>query len=444
MGSTTTLQERVTINELAQAGWSDRQISQQLGWSPETVRKWRRKGQRQGRAGLGPQMGRPKRGALSSYEAEVRQTLLHWRATHPGWGPVTLHSELKGESSFAGRKIPSVSSIGRLLSEHGLSRAYQRHSHLPSSRAAAEGIPHAVWEMDARGHEYVPQVGVISLIDLNDRYSHVRLLSYPCLVGQQRWQRHPNTEDYQLVLRLAFTDWGLPEQLQVDHGSSFFDNYGKSPFPTRLHLWLLALGVTLSWGRPHQPRDQGMTERSHQLWSTQCLLGQEYQSWEALYGYLQRRRDFLNCQLPCATLDKQPPLQAFPQARHSPRPYRPEWEAQLLDLQRVFDYLAGGRWFRRVSKDGHISLGGQVFSVGRRWAGQQLEITFDATQAQFACLDEAGRLIHHLPPRQLTAEALMGHLTTVLKLPFFQLALPFDSDSQGVVQLCRIITGTTY
>lgn len=266
MARATTLEERMEIVELTKTGMSDRQVGELLGWSKENKGKWRRSYQQSGRAGLNSQMGRPKSGALSSYPVEIRETLLRWREAHPGWGLETLHSELGQHPAFAGKKRPSVASIGRLLHEKGVTRPYQRHSELPESDTPRAGAPHAVWEMDARGHDYIPEVGVISLIDLNDRYSHLRLLSYPCQVGQKRWQLHSNTADYQLVLCLAFTDWGLPERLQVDRASVFFDNTTKSPFPTRLHLWLVALGVTMTLGRPRQPRDQAMTERSHQIW----------------------------------------------------------------------------------------------------------------------------------------------------------------------------------
>jgi hypothetical protein len=36
----------------------------------------------------------------------------------------------------------------------------------------------------------------------------------------------------------------------------------------------------------------------------------------------------------------------------------PEWEAEMLDLARVFAYLASCRWFRRVRANGRLDLGG--------------------------------------------------------------------------------------
>jgi transposase len=439
MSRRTTLEDRMQIIALAQARLCDSDIAEQTGFSVSTVRKWRRRYRRQGRSGLASRMGRPRRGALSGYPAEVRDTLYRWRKAHPGWGPKTLQVELQKHPAFAGQDIPSRASIGRFLSEQQLTRPYERHSDLPEPERQQANEPHQVWEMDARGYSRIEDVGVVALVNLNDRCSCARLLSYPVWLGKTRCQRHPDTQDYQTVLRQAFTDWGLPRQLQVDHDSVFVNNLSPSPFPTRLHLWLIALSVELVFSRSGRPTDQAMTERSHQTWAAQCLLGQHYATWEALYLALRRRRDFLNYDLPCASLDEQPPLLAFPQAAHSGRPYRPEWEAHLLDLSRIWRYLAQGRWFRLVSKDGTFSLGQQVYCPGRRWAHQQLDITFDATDQHLLCHDGAGDSIARLPVKGITVETLMGDLAPYVTLPLFQLCLPFDWGDQRTLRLFETI-----
>jgi transposase len=431
----TGLEERAQIIELSASGLSARAVGQRLGLSEGTVRKWRRRYKRDGRKGLGSVMGRPDQGALSSYPAEVRTTIQRWREEHPGWGAKTLRAELSRHPAFAGQKIPGQASIGRYVKDMEMSRPYERHQELPHKKYQPAERLHQIWEMDARGYAYIPEVGVIGLINLNDRLSHARLVSYPCWLGERRCQRHPDTLDYQTVLRLAFTQWGLPEQMQLDHDSVFHDNTSQSPFPTHLHLWLLALGVDLTFSRDSRPTDQGMTERSHQLWDAQCLQGQTYLEWDDLYLALQHRLDFLNYDLPCASLNHQPPLLAFPDAVHSGRAYRPEYEADLLDLNRVWAYLAHGRWFRRSSKDFTFSLGRQVYYIGRPWKHTQLDITFDPTTLCLNCHDDTGNLFAHCPIKGLSVQPLLGDPLTYAKLPFFQLALPFDWNAQRVLRL---------
>lgn len=271
MGKQTTLEERVLICELADAGYSDSEIGETLGWSVATVRKWRRRG-RGGRQILVSQMGRPASGVLSTFAPLIGETLQAWRDTHPGWGPKTLLAELEGDECLAQMSLPSERSIAYFLpvpdrvqvKEADLSRPYEQHSPLPQQARPLATVPHEVWEMDARGQERVPDIGIVTPIDLNDRCSRLRLLSYPCLLGAEHLERYPTTEDYQMVMRLAFTEWDLPDCLRVDRDSVFHDNTNKSPFPTRFHLWLVALDVALILGRAGRPTDQAVTERSHQ------------------------------------------------------------------------------------------------------------------------------------------------------------------------------------
>ena len=114
-------------------------------------------------------------------------------------------------------------------------------------------------------------------------------MSYPCWLGEQRASRHPNTADYQLVFRLAASEWGLPDRLAVDRDSVFYDNTAKSPFPTRFHLWLLALEIDLVLGTPGRPTERGTTERSHQTWAQQVLQGATFANWQALWQALEER-----------------------------------------------------------------------------------------------------------------------------------------------------------
>jgi len=439
----TELADRVRISELVAAGQDDQTIATQVGWSQWTVRKWRRRHRDQGRAGLQTKLGRPKKGAMSTYPVEMSRALLRWRRQHPGWGAKTLRTELQIDERFKGSRLPSLRSINRLLEEHDLLRPQEHHSPLPQPERDEPEAAHQEWEIDARGHEYIPEVGVIELINLNDVYTRTRLLSYPSVVGQQRLSRRASTEDYQLILRLAFSQWGLPQRLATDHHRLFYDGKGKSPFPTRLHLWLMALGVSLEFGRFSCPTDQAVTERSHQLWEKQVLQGQIFADWDQLFQALQQRQEFLNTHLPCASLGEQPPLRAHPEALTNPRLYRPEWEADLLDLSRIHAYLAQGRWFRWVSQPGTICLGGQVYYLKPIWAKQQVEITFDPDDLHFVVRASDGQLIRRFFPRNLTVDYLIGELSPLTNLPVFQLALPFSWSDWRQARLSGTLMGMT-
>ena len=263
------------------------------------------------------------------------------------------------------------------------------------------------------------------------------------MLGHKHLARRAETVDYQLVLRLAFTQWGLPHRIASDHHRLFYEGQSKSPFPTRLHRWLIALGVSLTFGRFNCPTDQAITEASHQLWDKQVLVGQTFTNWEALFQALQKRRHFLNTHLPCASLNEQPPLVAHPEARHNRRLYRPEWEIERLDLTRIHAYLAQGRWFRRVSSAGTFSLGGHVYYLNLRLEKQQVEITVDPEDLLLVVHAGDGQLLKRLPPKGISADALLGEMSPLTNQPPFQLALPFTWQDWRQARLSGILTGTT-
>ena len=114
-GLTTSLVERIEIGERSQAGQSDRQIAQAMDRALSTVRKWRRKYEREGRSGLSSRMGRPARGALGQFSAEMRETILTMRKNCPGWGALTLRLELAKDLHFTNQPLPSRSRIAAYL-----------------------------------------------------------------------------------------------------------------------------------------------------------------------------------------------------------------------------------------------------------------------------------------------------------------------------------------
>jgi hypothetical protein len=166
------------------------------------------------------------------------------------------------------------------------------------------------------------------------------------------------------------------------------------------------------------------------------LEGQSFSDWASLYQALQQRRDFLNYHLPCATLGDVPPRVAHPEASTPRRLYQPEWEADLLDVSRIWAYLAQGRWFRRVSNVGTISLGGQVYVLGRDWARQEIEVTFDPADQHLVFHAADGKETKRLPIKGVTPEALMGEMGPLVGLPAFQLALPFTWNEWRVIRHC--------
>ena len=437
-GRKTALEERIEIGERWECGQTDPEIAAAIGRPVWTVRKWRRKYQREGRSGLVSRMGRPPVGALGQSALEMRDAVREMREKRPGWGPLTIRTELEHDRRFAGIRLPSRSRIAAFLKQEGFTRKYERHSELPQPQAAEPERAHEEWEVDAQGVIEVPDLGSVSIININDLFSRLKVDSFPCLDTS-----HPNTLDYQVVLRRAFLHYGLPERVSLDHDSVFYDNASASPYPTTFHLWLIALGVDVRFIKQRPPAEHSVIERGHQTMNQQAVAGQAFTDGSALQQSLSDRLNFLNLRFPSRSLGGQPPLVACPEAQHSGRPYRLEWEEDMLDMERVYNYLAKGRWFRRTSSQGQFSLGTYRYSIGKILSNQTLEITFDSQTRELVCLSEDGSREVRLVAQGLTKAALMGELSPLVVLPAYQLALPFSRSTWREIMMCNDLTGTT-
>jgi hypothetical protein len=414
-GETTTFQTRLEISEYAAAGWDDPQIATAVDCSVWTVRKWRRRWRKLGHVGFTSRMGRPMAGPMSTFPHPLKEAILHLRKLHPGWGPATLLTALKTDGFWQDQPLPSRAEIGRLLKQAGLTRRYPPHHDLSQPPRVPLDTPHQEWQMDAQGIMRVQGVGKVSLISIVDVTSRLKTESYPRLETT-----NPAVSDYQLTLRRAFLTYGFPQVLTLDHGTVFYDHTTPSPFPTKLHLWLLALGVQVRFTRKRCPTDHAIIARTHQTMTAQALLGQTYASHADLWAGLDERRAVLNQHLPSRALAHKAPLEAYPHARHSGRMYRPEWEEDLLSLERVWTYLRACRWFRRIRTNGFFCLGGYSYYLGKQVAHLGVAVRFDAESLAFHCQLEGSEEIVEVPTQGLSKADLMGELAAMQSLPTYQ------------------------
>ena len=430
----TTTQDLQQIEMHVSAGKTSQEIAHILGCSKKVVDKWRQRLKR----GIVPSvMGRPKQGSMSTFSVALSQQIKDWRTDYEKRGGKTMHTDFLLDIRFQGMPVPSKSSIQRYLSEQGLSQVYGRRTHLTTFESPKAERAHQTWQLDGRGNEQVGGVGTVSMLDIKDVFSNVYAGIYPAMLSGTK--SHPTTRHYQTSIRLAAMNHGLPEQVQTDHASIFFDNGSKSPFPTLFFMWLIALGIEPVFSRVHIPQDQGMVERSHQtIWNQVCRRS-GYLNWEYFFLACQTRRQWLNSSLPCSSLDERPPLLAFPEAQHSGRDYHYHNERELLDLDRVFDWLERQSWHRRTSKDLTISLGGHVYYLTLAKPNSWAFIQFRKQDKSFL-VEMQKHICLKIPIMRIDLDIFIG--PEQLPMPGVQLQLPFD-DRNSLITSNQIANTTT-
>lgn len=373
-------------------------------------------------------MGRPAQQPLHTFALCIVMQIETLRNRYPGWGPKTLYHELENDSRFRGLALPKPSTIALFLKAKDLTRRYGKHSPMPTEKATAPKRAHQLWQLDAQGNFHLDPIGPISMINIKDIFSLTYCMAFPN--KKKSIGGHPKRVDYQCALRLAFMEKGLPEAIQTDHEAIFYENKSKSPFPTMLHLWLISLGVSQVFSRIHQPTDQAHVERMHQMMESQVIQGVKYHNWEALFRACQKRRNVLNETYPCSSIGNRAPLEVFPEARHSGRYYHPQREERMMDLNKVYDFLAKGKWFRWTSKTKTITLGGQAYYLLKFKPKEQVQITFDPKKLHFIFHDDKEQFLAALPIQKLSKQTLMGQLYWALSN--VQLEIPFSWEAEKV------------
>jgi hypothetical protein len=239
------------------------------------------------------------------------------------------------------------------------------------------------------------------------------------------------------TLRTCFARWGtLPDEIQTDGETVLAGRAGEQFFPSRFTLWLKGLGIDHLIIRSGKPTDNAEVERCHRTVNDYAIVGNEDASPAQLQAILDQATHELNFELSsraegCAGL---PPVVAHPQLLQPRRPFQPEQELALFDLQRVDAYLATFTWKRIVSKTGQVCIGERRrYSVGRTYARQEALVQFDPVDRHFvfSVAHDPEREIARRPARGLDVTDLTGIAPWPIGLGPQQLPLPLTV-SEGV------------
>ncbi|GAB4504834.1 MAG: hypothetical protein Fur0043_18280 [Anaerolineales bacterium] len=415
--------EQEKIEQRKKAGLSLRAIAAELNCSFYTARKyWRRRRKQQ----VPPQRGRPARGILSAYPAEWIEQAIALKKEHPHWGAVTVRVKLAAQLGREVSEMPSRARLAALFKERCPEAVQSRQKQAyPEKRPPAVRYPHQRWQLDAQEGISAVQGEKVNLLNMHDPMGIMIGSQAFVTTTDKRW-RKITLRETQNTLRTAFARWGLPEEIQTDHETIYVGS-GESNYPSLFSVWLAGLGIRHVTSRPARPTDQAEMERSHRTLAELAWKDSVFDDVSALQEAIDREHVFYNEHYPAQAGEcrGQPPLQAFPHARQSGRPFQPEQEWVLFDLQRAYPFVSAYTAIRQAAKNGAVCLLDHQYSVGARYAGQTVTAQFVPEQGVFRFRTAQGEFIRDLPARGLSKEDILGFApaSTPLSKPF-QLPLP--------------------
>lgn len=228
-------------------------LCEEYGISRPTGYKFLNRFKENGFTALGDSSRRP-HSSPSKVDPLIEELIIDIKGKYPTWGPKKLKIRL--ELLYPNLCIPAASTIGLILSRHGLVNSNKRRirrSYLPSHLTDGSRA-NEVWCIDYKGQFRTKDKKYCYPLTISDYYSRF-LIACDAVNGT-------NQNEAFEVFKSSFKEYGLPDIIRSDNGTPFASSshlYGL----TRLSAWLLSLGIKLERIEPGHPEQNGRHERMH-------------------------------------------------------------------------------------------------------------------------------------------------------------------------------------
>ena len=325
-----------------------RQLCRRFAISPTAGYKWLKRFKAGGAPALADQSRRPQLSPARTDPA-VEEKVAALRREHPAWGARKLRRRLEALEALGHRGLPAASTITDILHRHGLITDEQSRAAQPFQRFERPA-PNQLWQVDFKGY-FPPRIGRCHPLCAVDDHSRYNVLLSACSD-----QKEP-TVQAQLVG--AFRHLGLPDRILWDNGGPWGSTGSEY---TGLDVWLMRLGVRASHGRPYHPQTQGKEERFHRTLQAEVLARGGWSDCAQVQRAFDEWRPVYNSQRPHEALELEVPASRYQASgRNYPETLPP------------VEYDCGVE-VRRGDEQGWISYRGQLWRIGRAFAGQPLGV----------------------------------------------------------------------
>jgi transposase InsO family protein len=289
-----------------QPGCNRRELCRRFQISPQTGYKWLARHTAEGVQGLADRSRRPQASPAQTAPS-IEQAVVALRGQHPAWGGRKISRRLH---DLGLSPVPAPSTVTSILHRYGLVTPQASALATPWQRFEHDA-PNDLWQMDFKGYFTTRDGKSCSPLTVLDDHSRFNVVLRAC---------HSTRSDIvQQHLREAFGRYGLPWRINTDNGSP----WGSPTQPgqlTGLAVWLIRLGVRLSYSQPAHPQTNGKDERFHRTLKAEVLAGRSFASCRHVQQALNAWRTVYNQQRPHQALAMATPITRYqPSQRSLPR-----------------------------------------------------------------------------------------------------------------------------
>ena len=335
------------INMMLKEQISFLELCNRFSISRKTGYKWVHRYSQEGLPGLEDLSRAPKKRPKKS-SLNIEQAVVDLRLKYPTWGGRKIRRKLM-DNHFT--EIPSPSTITDILHRYNLIGNGEKK--LTSKFIRFErSHPNDLWQMDFKGPFKLvtgQKCEPLTILDDHSRYNI-------CLEAGESIKR----EYVQKTLEKVFRRYGLPWQMTMDNGNPW-GSYPHGKY-TRLSVWLMKLGIKVSYSRPYHPQTQGKLERFHRSLKADVLQYRNFESYKSCQQSFDKYRQLYNNDRPHEALNYEVPSTRYnPSLRSYPEKIKgPEYD----ENDRVL----------KVRSQGSIYYDGKEYRVGKGFIGEYISV----------------------------------------------------------------------
>lgn len=278
------------------------ELARRFGISRPTAYKWLAR--QAGGEGLHDRSRRPAQSPRQT-DAALESQVVALRQQYPHWGGRKLAQVLRNQGHA---QVPAPSTITHILRRHGLLAVDVSAAAAPFRRFE-HAAPNDLWQMDFKGPVRIGdrRCDPLSALDDHSRFN-LMLRADPDMRGAT----------VQAALTAAFRRYGMPRRMNMDNGSPWGIGFGQSRQLSTLTVWLVQLGIHVSFSAPYHPQTNGKQERFHRSLDIEVLRGRTFADLTQAQVAFDRWREVYNTIRPHEGLGMQVPVSRY---RPSPRAF---------------------------------------------------------------------------------------------------------------------------
>jgi transposase InsO family protein len=281
-------------------------------------------------------------------DALLEEKVIKTREWKKTWGGRKIRRHLLNEGET---NVPAESTITDILRRHGYINEEEAIKHYAYKRFEHEA-PNDLWQMDFKGHFEFGE-GRCHPLTILDDHSRFSIGLRAC-----RGERSITVQNH---LINVFRRYGLPHRMNMDNGTPWACTKGALRY-TALSIWLIRLGIKVSYSRIRHPQTNGKDERFHRTLKNELLQFHYFKTLEQTQKYFDVWRNEYNCLRPHEALQLEVPSQRYTISKRTFPEQLPPIEYPEQDT------------IRKVDTVGKISYKNQDYFISQALKGEYIAL----------------------------------------------------------------------